>query len=151
MANPENLRPWKPGESGNPNGRPPETHPNIKRFTKKAVQETFAELMVTSQDDLAKIRDDAQESGVRAAVASVILRARAKGEMASLDALIDRVIGKVPQKTELTGGEGEPLQAPVMHFHPIAPIRPKDSPELPAVGTGKPPDQIAPSSGEPAA
>lgn len=127
--NEENLKPWKPGQSGNPAGRPPEAHPNLVRFTKKAVQETFAQLMLLPQEELNRIRDDQQESGIRAAVASVIMRARARGQLSDLDAMIDRIIGKVPQKTELSGAEGQPLERPHFHFHPTEPLQPQKQAE----------------------
>lgn len=128
------LKPWRfrPGQSGNPKGRDPQASAAIRKFTKKAVQETFAELMLESVEELGRIRDNLQESGVRAAVASIILRSRAKGEMSALNDILDRIVGKVPQKTHISGGDGEPFQMPVMNFFPTSALEAKPASPIPA-------------------
>lgn len=122
MANEENLKPFKPGESGNPNGRPPEACKALKKYTKKAISETFVELLEATIPELREIKANKQEKSIRAAIASVILKCWRKGESRDIDAILDRIIGKVPQKAEIAGSDGEPFgptPAPIIQFVPL--------------------------------
>ena len=75
----ENLRPWKPGQSGNPNGRP----------QKKPVTEMYERIFSNPKNI--------------AAFEKSIVRALSKGQMAmvlQLKEMTDRVEGKVTQPIE---------------------------------------------------
>ncbi len=143
---------FKPGQIGNPEGRPPEAALELRNYTKKEVQEVFAKIMRMKGDEVMRVRDSQDSTILESAVASVLLRARAKGDHRGLDILIDRVIGKVPQKTELTGADGEALSPAVLNFAPYPGPDPYEKPAviqpaLPAV------EQIPPqpTSGQPPA
>lgn len=79
MRNTSGLRPWKPGQSGNPNGRPK---------TKPATDELKAQL------DAA--RDVGDGTDLRAIISEVKRRA-ANGEQWAVQLVFDRLDGKVPQ------------------------------------------------------
>ena len=143
---------FKPGQSGNPNGRPEDAPPEVRLYARKEVQEVFTRIMKLKGEEVLKISSDAQSTILEAAVASVLLRARAKGDHRGLDVLLDRVIGKVPQKNELTGGDGEPLAPAVIQFAPYPGPDPyakpaEIAPQTPAV-EAKPAE---PTSGQPPA
>ena len=78
---------WKPGQSGNPNGRPKADKP---------------------------IRDAAREHADEAIKALVgVLKdteAPASAKVAAATALLDRAYGRPTQTTELTGADGGPLK-----------------------------------------
>jgi hypothetical protein len=80
---PENLRPWKPGQSGNPGGRP----------KKRPVSEELASLLGENDGAASK------------ALAKVLLREALKGDIAFVRELLNRIEGKVPDKVEVKENE----------------------------------------------
>lgn len=81
---------WKPGQSGNPKGRP-------KRRT------------IT--EELCKLLDQPDETGKQGwqQVAELLLRLAKEGDRAMLKDLVDRTDGKPKQTVELGGIEDQPL------------------------------------------
>lgn len=71
--NPQNLRPWKPGQSGNKNGRPPKG-------------QAFADLIALIEET----------PGARQGVAKVWLQKILKGEFQYFREYLERMDGKVP-------------------------------------------------------
>lgn len=45
-GNPENLKPWKPGQSGNPNGRPPKGEALTDILREKVDKDAIAEKLI---------------------------------------------------------------------------------------------------------
>lgn len=91
MANEQNLKPFKKGESGNPNGRP-------KKLP--ALDELLSEIM----------SEEAGQTGMTAAKA-ILLRLRAmamKGDIRAIQLMLDRSYGKAKETIDLTTG-GEPI------------------------------------------
>jgi hypothetical protein len=93
MANEKNLKPFKKGESGNPNGRPKKI-PNL--------DELLADVLGEEKD------------GIAAAKAILMaLRAKAtKGDVRAAEVLLDRAYGKAKQSVDHTTG-GDKLHIPV--------------------------------------
>jgi hypothetical protein len=87
----ENLKPFKKGESGNPNGRPKKL-PQLDELLSNILGE--------------------EKDGITAAEAILkALRAKAtKGDIRAAEVLLDRAYGKPKQTTELTGSNGDPVQ-----------------------------------------
>ena len=81
--------PWKKGQSGNPKGRP--KGPSLVDALKKVLQE------MGEEETLKKL--------ARAWVGQ-----SAKGNAVFFKELIERLDGKVAQKTELSGAEGGPVE-----------------------------------------
>ncbi len=79
-----NLKPWKPGQSGNPGGRPKR---DMAAEIARAIFERDAE-----------------------AIERVFAAALRKGDTAVFRALADRAYGKPRQQVEHTGEAGDPLQ-----------------------------------------
>ena len=83
----ENLKPWKPGESGNPGGRP-------KRDIASEIAQAIFE-------------QDAEE------ILAVFSKALKKGDSRVFTALADRAYGKAKKAVEHTGGDGAPIGASI--------------------------------------
>lgn len=98
---------FKPGHPGGP-GRPQEPTKFMKEFTKIAVANELVDLMELTLEDLKNITNNKESKPITAVVAAYLLNCRKKGIFP--DQILDRVIGKVPQKTELTGAEGVPFE-----------------------------------------
>lgn len=81
---------WKPGESGNPNGRPRKL-PDLDRLMEQILGE--------------------EKDGITAveAILKTLRQKAARGDTKAANLLLDRGYGKPKQKTEITGAEGEKL------------------------------------------
>ena len=89
MANEKNLKKFKKGESGNPNGRPKGTLRDIK---------------VVLQDLLSQEKNGTQ---LIDGLMSVVVNKALKGDLKAADMLLSYTYGKPTQKTEITGADGE--------------------------------------------
>lgn len=87
------LPPWKPGQSGNPKGRPP---------TRRLFEEAFSRA----------VADNAE------AIAAVLVRGAIEGDARMMTALLDRLVPRVTRH-ELEG-EAAPSRV-VLEFEPPAP------------------------------
>ena len=91
MANEKNLKKFKKGESGNPNGRPKGTLRDIK---------------VVLQDLLSQEKNGTQ---LIDGLMSVVVNKALKGDLKAVDMLLSYSYGKATQRTEITGAEGEKI------------------------------------------
>jgi hypothetical protein len=84
MPNPENLKPYKKGETGNPNGRPKKLPP-----IKELIEKTLGE----------------EKNGITGvdAIFKVLLSKAVKGDLKASQMLLDYYYGKATQKTEIVG------------------------------------------------
>jgi hypothetical protein len=89
------LRPWKPGQSGNPNGRP----------RRKPLTEELERLLDEIDPTDKKHRRTFRKRIVEALAFQVIK----KGNVAAFTEIADRVEGKVAQRQEHTGADGGPV------------------------------------------
>lgn len=83
MANEKNLKPFKKGQSGNPNGRP--KLPDLK--------ELLAKVLGT---------EDEGKSGAEAILKAMEARAK-KGDVRAAELLLDRAYGKPKMDIEMAG------------------------------------------------
>lgn len=91
-----NLRPWKPGQSGNPSGRP------RKRLLDWALEEQL----------------EALDSAQAAVIAAKLLKKAANGDVRAAQLIAERTEGKPKQKVEVTGAEGSPVSLTVEFVTP---------------------------------
>jgi len=87
MSNIQNLKPWKPGQSGNPGGRP----------KKKLIDEALEELLATNDSALAFL------------IASKLVARAKRGDIRAIQLVMERVQGKPKAKMELSGPDGREL------------------------------------------
>jgi hypothetical protein len=83
----ENLKQWKPGQSGNPGGRP----------KRRLIDEALEELLLENN------------SGLALSIAKRLLRRANAGEVKAIQLVAERVQGKPKRQLELSGPDGEPL------------------------------------------
>jgi len=112
MANSENLRePWKPGESGNPNGRPRKmvsqviadiNEAGIENVTKAQVRGCIEVLLNCKEDDLRKYAKDKDHSVMVRMVARHLLKSGDNERV--LQMMLDRAFGKPDQSKDITSG-----------------------------------------------
>jgi len=106
MSNPENLKPWKPGESGNPNGRPKKVITRIAEITQR---EYGIELTKTDKydlieyclemtgDELELIIDDSKSPAFLVVIAKAIIKDIKESRITTVEAIFDRVFGRPTQ------------------------------------------------------
>lgn len=117
---PEKYR-FKKGRSGNPLGgklHNPELRA-IKRLTAQEVAEIGALILSKNYKALKRIAEDARSndhakaSVLKTWIATVAMKGIAKGDAHALDVLLNRLIGRVKEKIELTGDDGGPIRTRV--------------------------------------
>lgn len=91
----------------------PVLSPELKTI-RKETRETYAQLMreisqMTPEQWKELIQDKKNTEGLKACMASVFLKCYEKGDFIRLDGMISRVIGKTPDKFQVTGEDGGPL------------------------------------------
>jgi len=120
-VNDQNLKPFQPGHPGGP-GRPPGPDKELRKYTRQLIAETVTKLLELTKDELDDLTKKKDVPSLESTLARVILKCHSKGEFTDLDKILDRIIGKVPQKFEgeLTGAAGAPILPPVIHLHPVA-------------------------------
>lgn len=94
MAREDNLTPWKPGQSGNPAGKPKGTEHSSTRLKRLLGAVGRMKNPLTGQME--------EFSGLEMMDAAIIARA-IRGDVGAYREILDRLEGKVPAKTEVIG------------------------------------------------
>ncbi len=100
---PANLKPFPPGVSGNPSGRPRKITKHHEALVNRALPEAVAKKLRALGF---KGKTWGAAYAFRAGVQAVL------GDIPALREITDRVEGRTVQKQELTGAEGQPLFSP---------------------------------------
>ena len=79
-------------------------------YTAADVQKIASELLRTPMRDLRVLMNAQTTEGLKAWIAGLIVFGAQRGDVLSLDVLLNRVIGKAPDKLELTGKDGDPIK-----------------------------------------
>ena len=108
---------FKPGWEGGP-GRPPSplAEKEVRKYTREHVGDVMNKVMELSDKELETLLSDPDVPQFEKVVAKVMLTARTSGDVSNLDKLLDRIIGKVPQKIE--GNPDAPIGFMVMRTPP---------------------------------
>jgi hypothetical protein len=93
MAKEDNLKPFKKGQTGNPNGRPKGS--------------SLRDIKVVLQDLLSQEKNGTQ---LIDGLMSVVVNKALKGDLKAVDMLLSYTFGKATQRTEITGAEGAPIE-----------------------------------------
>lgn len=130
MANPNPntsglKKPWAPGQSGNPKGRPRDPAKEmLEAYLGKKGARKFARLTKANKDDIDNILESATTDflmfvakwdGATAYAkgrALALLKDMKKGQTTQLDKISARLHGQPAQKVELTGKDGADLLPP---------------------------------------
>lgn len=102
----------KPGEVRNPNGARNSPRVQLARLTHKELLELGQLVLSGSVTDLQEVAKDKNASAAKVMVAALVARVIQKGDTTAFNALLDRFMGPVKQKMELTGENGAPLNPP---------------------------------------
>lgn len=78
----------------------------VKKLTQKEVAEVGQMILDGNVYQLRQLTNDPTVNALKATMAKIWLRAYDKGDVGSMEAILDRVVGKVAQKTELSGDLG---------------------------------------------
>lgn len=92
-GNPQNLKPFKKGESGNPNGRPPKL---------PAIDELLDEVLGKEEDGKPQAK----------AILEKLLSKAKGGDIRAIEILLDRAYGRSRQAVDLTS-KGEAINTPM--------------------------------------
>ncbi len=98
MKTAEHLRKYcfKPGQSGNKNGRPKAL------FTKADVEVSFQRIATLNLDQLDAIIKDPKTSNIDASIAAIWKRARTTADYTAMEFLLSRAVGKVKEEIDQT-------------------------------------------------
>jgi Family of unknown function (DUF5681) len=105
VARPFNLpkNQWKPGVSGNPNGRPriPEHLRNIPSLTADEVNKIISKYTRMSLPELEQVIAEKKAPALEMAICSNLIKSILSGDYANLSFVLDRSVGKVTEKSEI--------------------------------------------------
>ena len=90
----KNLKHFKPGQSGNPSGR------RKGNITKNEVEDLVSRCFTMTKAELKEIIESPKSRIIDIHVASIIAQGIKKGDLYSLNGLLDRTIGKVKDVVE---------------------------------------------------
>lgn len=127
---------WKKGQAGTPAGtirKTPEQRA-LETLTRQTVADLLNRYLQLTPGEIKERLREPETPMFEAAVGAIVLRCRDTGNFSELDRLLDRCIGKVPQKieSEITGGKGSPLIPPTIQIMPVLPMGQPIQEELPS-------------------
>lgn len=97
---------FKKGQVGNPEGG--RVHNKVKREFKRLTQEQLREIMIlilyTHPERLEDELKNADTTVLKAWIAAAAVKGINNGDISTLNSLLDRVVGKVEDKLDLTSG-----------------------------------------------
>ena len=126
--NPSPSTRFKKGQSGNPGGLKKGVVPKavLKQWTRLSVAEAYNKYMMMTIPELRRASDSLFLPSLEVVVARAIIRDRLEGELDNMERILDRAIGKVPQRQELGGIDGVPLLPPSIIFQGCDPTPNKE-------------------------
>jgi hypothetical protein len=100
----KNLKPFKPGQSGNPNGRPKVPHDILeaRKLNQVELERTVNKYLFTDRFSLQKVIKDPSTKMMDLMVASIMAQAAQKGDQQRLEFILNRLIGKVKDQIEVS-------------------------------------------------
>lgn len=105
-----NLRKVKPGQVINPLGiNTSAVSREVKRLTQQQIEEIGGTLLHGSMADIEALAKDPNASALQSLLASVVSKAKNNGDVSTLEILLNRMAGKVPEHRIITGAGGGPI------------------------------------------
>ncbi len=109
---PANLKKFVKGQSGNPLGG--KLHDPvkraIKRLTTREIKDLSGMILNGNVEELQAVAKDKKASVIKVMLAACAVKIIQKGDAQSLNVILDRLIGKVPNPVRLSGGDGGPVE-----------------------------------------
>ena len=104
---------WKPGESGNPKGRPkkPVLTMKVEGYKLAEINDTIQMMCSMTAEELKKIWDNPKATILEKTIASALKKSIEKGNLDSMETLLNRVYGKPKEKMDITTA-GEKINEP---------------------------------------
>ncbi len=97
------ARDFKPGQSGNPNGRPrlPGDVKTARMLTAIEVSRVVSRLIYSTTNDLKELLQDENTNVLEGIIARVMIEAGKHGDQTRLQFLFDRTVGKVTERIDV--------------------------------------------------
>lgn len=107
MAFPNDGVKFKPGESGNPNGRPRKFVSTLKDqgYKLSEINDTLMALLSMDINELKEVFENPKATVLEKAVAGAIRKSIEKGSLYNIETIITRAMGKPKEQTEHSGGQ----------------------------------------------
>ena len=104
------LKVWEKGESGNPKGRVKKLVPSMKveGYKLTEINDTIQSIISMTLDQLKEVWNNPNSTILEKTVAGALKKSLEKGNLESVETLINRVYGKPKEKVDLTT-DGQPL------------------------------------------
>lgn len=101
--NTSGLRPWKPGESGNPSGtsKLQQHRAYVRRVTRDSLKDLVDLALESNLKKLKDIVKDPASPALKVGVATSLAKAIQKGDWGTLQSIVDTLLGKVPEKLQV--------------------------------------------------
>lgn len=95
---------FKPGQSGNPNGRPKKIFNLIKEsgYSKEDIRDAFDEIGWQTMDDLNEVMLDPNKPVILKVIAKAFLRGADKGDFRYVSEILTHVLGKPKEQVDVT-------------------------------------------------
>jgi len=96
------VKPWAPGESGNPNGRPRirDNLKEVKLMSKTEMRRLIQKIIDMTPEEMKAMVKRTDVPALEIMLASVAHQAIMRGDQSRIDFLLQRTIGKVAEKHE---------------------------------------------------
>lgn len=101
---PEGAKPFKKGQSGNPNGRPRKFVTTLKEigYKRSEINDTIQAMMAMDKDELTDVFKNPKATILEITIASAMKKSIEKGTLYSMETLLSRVFGMPKQEVEQT-------------------------------------------------
>lgn len=100
-----NNKPFKPGESGNPNGRPRKYVSLLREqgYKLSEIHDTIHAILAMDLEELKGVWDNPKATVLEKTIAGAIRKSLEKGTLDSIETLISRIYGKPKENINMEG------------------------------------------------
>lgn len=111
--NTDGLIPFKKGQSGNPKGRPKKYVLSLKKegYKLTEINDTIQQMISLNYEELKAVYQKDEATILEKTIASALKKGLEKGQLESIETLLNRVYGKPKQEMDITT-QGDKLNEP---------------------------------------